>query len=119
VILVALPSLIVSLSASIVLSILAVACLNYLFAPPFFDLRVDALEDTVAIAAFLTSSLVANALTTKRRRAEKELSDSKASLEEAHRIAHVGWWERDLITGRVTVSDEVSRILGRGLLRAG
>ncbi len=64
------------------------------------------------IAAFLTTSLVVTALTTKLKRAEEELRESNARLEEAQRIAHVGWWERDFITGRVTLSDEVCRIFG-------
>ncbi|MBA7477437.1 Adaptive-response sensory-kinase SasA [subsurface metagenome] len=33
-------------------------------------------------------------------------------LEEAQRIAHVGYWERDLTTGRITFSDEARRIFG-------
>jgi PAS domain S-box-containing protein len=112
VIVIALSSLLGSFSASVVLSIVAAACLNYFFAPPLFDLRIDVPEDIERIAAFLTTSLVAAGLTTRRRRVEEELSESRSRLEEAQRLAHVGWWERDLITGRVTVSDEVSRILG-------
>jgi PAS domain S-box-containing protein len=111
-ILIALVSLLGSFSASLILSIVAVACLNYFFVPPLFDFRIDDPEDVVRIAAFLTTSLVVTALTTKRKRAEKELGESRARLEDAQCLAHVGWWERDLITGRVTVSDEVSRILG-------
>ena len=42
VILVALVSLLGSFSASVVLSIVAAACLNYFFAPPLFELRIDA-----------------------------------------------------------------------------
>jgi PAS domain S-box-containing protein len=112
VVLVALVSLLGSFSSSVVLSVLAAACLNFFFAPPLFELRVDAADDVVRIAAFLTTSLVVTGLLTKRKRAEEELSDSKARFEAAQHLAHVGWWERDLITGRVTVSDEVSRILG-------
>jgi PAS domain S-box-containing protein len=112
VVLVALVSLLGSFSSSVVLSVLAAACLNYFFAPPLFEFRVDAADDVVRIAAFLTTSLVVTGLLTKRKRAEEELSDSKARFEAAQHLAHVGWWERDLITGRVTVSDEVSRILG-------
>jgi PAS domain S-box-containing protein len=70
VILVALVSLLGSFSASVVLSIVAAACLNYFFAPPLFDLRVDAPDDIVRIAAFLTTSLVVTALTTKLRASE-------------------------------------------------
>jgi PAS domain S-box-containing protein len=112
VVLVALVSLLGSFSSSVVLSVLAAACLNYFFAPPLFELRVDTADDIVRIATFLTTSLVVTALVTKLKRAEQGLGESKARLEEAQRLAHVGWWERDLITGRVTVSDEVSRILG-------
>jgi len=112
VILIGLLSLLGSFSASVVLSIVAAALLNYFFAPPLFDLRIDAADDMVRIAAFLTTSLVVTALTTKRKRAEEELGESRARLEEAQRLAHVGWWERDVITGHVTVSDEVCQILG-------
>jgi PAS domain S-box-containing protein len=112
VILIGLLSLLGSFSASVVLSIVGAALLNYFFAPPLFEFRIDAADDIVRIAAFLTTSLVVTALTTKRKRVEEELVESRGRLEEAQRIAHVGWWERDVITGRVTVSDEVCRILG-------
>jgi PAS domain S-box-containing protein len=112
VILVALVSLLGSFSSSIVLSVLAAACLNYFFAPPLFELRVDTADDIVRIAAFLTTSLVVTALITTRKRAEKELADSRARFEAAQRMAHVGWWERDFSTGHVRLSDEVCRIFG-------
>ncbi len=38
------------------------------------------------------------------------LRQSEARLEEAERVAHVGWWERDLLTNHVYLSDEVRRI---------
>src|SRR5512132_279200 len=112
VILLALVSLQGSFSTSVILSLVAAVCLNYFFAPPLFELRVDSADDIVRIAAFLTTSLVVTALITKRKRAEEDLGNSNVRLEAAQRIAHVGWWERDVITGRVTVSDEVCRILG-------
>ena len=112
VIVVALVSLLGSFSASVVLSILAAACLNYFFAPPLFEFRIDLPEDIERIAVFLTTAVVVTALTTRRKRVEEALAENRARLEEAERLAHVGWWERDLITDRVTVSDEVRRILG-------
>src|SRR5262245_30823978 len=112
VILIGLLSLLGSFSASVVLSVVGAALLNYFFAPPLFELRIDAADDMVRIAAFLTTSLVVTALTTKRKRVEGELAEGRARLEEAQRLAHVGWWERDVMTGRVIVSDEVCRILG-------
>ena len=42
----------------------------------------------------------------------RNLRDSERRLEAAQRVAHVGWWERDYRTGRVSLSDEASRIFG-------
>ena len=42
----------------------------------------------------------------------RELRQSEAWLEEGQRLAHVGWWERDYTTGRVSLSDETCRIFG-------
>lgn len=69
-ILITLVSLLGSFSASVVLSIVAAACLNYFFAPPLFELRIDIPEDIERIAVFLTTSLVVTALTTKVRASE-------------------------------------------------
>ena len=111
-ILVALLSLLGSFSASVVLSIFATACLNFFFSPPLFEFRIDTADDAVRIAMFLATSLIVTALTTKLRRVQNELGEMNAKLEEAQRLAHVGWWQRDLMTDRVTVSDEAGRILG-------
>jgi PAS domain S-box-containing protein len=48
----------------------------------------------------------------ERKRAEEALRESEAKLQKAQQIAHVGWWQHELSTDRVIVSDEVSRILG-------
>src|SRR5579863_2304124 len=56
---------------------------------------------------------------TERKRAEEErralsrdLQESNARLEEAQRVAYVGYWEWDLETGEVIWSDETYRIFG-------
>jgi PAS domain S-box-containing protein len=49
---------------------------------------------------------------TERKRAEEALRDSESKLAEAQRIAHVGYWERDLATDLLTWSDESFRIFG-------
>ena len=49
---------------------------------------------------------------TERKHSEKVLRDSEAKLQKAQQIAHFGWWERDFITNRVSLSDEVSQIFG-------
>ncbi|HTT17333.1 MAG TPA: PAS domain-containing protein [Candidatus Sulfotelmatobacter sp.] len=42
----------------------------------------------------------------------RDLQESKSKLEEAQRIAHVGYWSRDLATDGLTWSDETYRICG-------
>ena len=42
----------------------------------------------------------------------RSLRESERRLDEAQRIAHVGYWDRDLDTGRITLSDEACRIFG-------
>ena len=63
---------------------------------------------------------------TERKRAEEEhqahlsalesmvrnLAESERKLEEAQRLTHVGYWDRDLDTGVITWSDETYRIYG-------
>ncbi len=44
--------------------------------------------------------------------AQQSLRRSEIYLAEAQRIAHVGWWEREFATGRVSLSDEACRIFG-------
>jgi PAS domain S-box-containing protein len=66
-ILIALVSLLGSFGSSVVLSLIAVACLNYFFVPPLFDFRVDDPEDIARIAALLTTSLLVTALISRLR----------------------------------------------------
>jgi PAS domain S-box-containing protein len=56
---------------------------------------------------------------TERKRAEyerqalaRELEESKARLEEAQRVAHIGHFQWDLIANRMALSDELYRING-------
>jgi PAS domain-containing protein len=42
----------------------------------------------------------------------RSLRDSERNLEEAQRLAHVGYWERDLEANRITLSEETCRIFG-------
>ena len=44
--------------------------------------------------------------------ATRDLQDSKAKLEEAQHLTHVGYWEWDMLTDRVNWSDETYRIYG-------
>jgi PAS domain S-box-containing protein len=81
-ILVALLCVMGSFVVSVVLSLVAIACLNYFFAPPLYTLRVDAPEDIVAIFAFLTTSIIITSLTARMRRtAERAQASNKALVD--------------------------------------
>ena len=49
---------------------------------------------------------------TDRREAEEKLRQSERRLAEAQQVAHLGSWERDLLTDEVTWSDELYRLFG-------
>ena len=49
---------------------------------------------------------------TERKRIEEELQKSQMQMAEAQKLAHVGSWEWDLATDKVTWSDELGRIFG-------
>lgn len=44
--------------------------------------------------------------------AHRDLRESENKLAEAQRLAHIGYWDRDLDAGLVTLSDEACRIFG-------
>ena len=48
----------------------------------------------------------------ERKKAEEELRESEKSLNRSQEIAHLGSWELDLATNRLSWSDEVYRIFG-------
>jgi len=49
---------------------------------------------------------------TERKQAEEKLKRSESQLAEAQRVAHVGYWERNIDTDEITWSDETYRIFG-------
>ncbi|MBB5021171.1 PAS domain-containing sensor histidine kinase [Desulfurispira natronophila] len=49
---------------------------------------------------------------TKRKTIEEELRKAKVNLAEAQRVAQMGSWEWDLRSDQVTLSDELSHLLG-------
>ncbi len=57
-----------------------------------------------------TGQRLADALTTFLIHAD--LRESEAKLANAERIVHVGYWDRDLVAGRISLSDEAHRISG-------
>jgi C4-dicarboxylate-specific signal transduction histidine kinase len=74
--------------SSVILSIVAVGCLTYFFSPPIFSFRVEHEEDLVALATFLTTSIVITGLAARVRvMSENELHHARAELA---RFARVG-----------------------------
>jgi PAS domain S-box-containing protein len=71
-ILIVLLSLMGSFVASVILSIIAVGCLNYFFAPPIFDFRAEYSLDVLAVIGFLTASLVVSGLVQRARRLNEQ-----------------------------------------------
>ena len=80
--LVTLLSLIGNFVGAVILSITAVACLNYFFVPPLFSLLIDYPEDIIAIVAFLTSSLLVTALIAQLRATAEDAEASRRALVE-------------------------------------
>jgi two-component system, LuxR family, sensor kinase FixL len=81
-IVIVLISLIGSTFASVALSIIAVAGLNYLFALPIFNLRIDYGQDLVLVIAFLLTSLIVTWLIGKARAQTKAALQTDAFLRE-------------------------------------
>jgi signal transduction histidine kinase len=108
-ILLAIVSLMGSFIASGILSIVAAAALTYFFAPPIFDLRADQ-QDALALAAFLTTTMIVVGLTTKRKRTEGALRQSEVYLSEAQRLSRTGSLGWDVATGAIFWSEQTFRI---------
>jgi PAS domain S-box-containing protein len=69
----------------------------------------DYTEDNVGLVAYFADVAWEVA---ERKRAEDALKKSEASLSRAQEIAHLGNWEYDGATGKITWSDEAYRIFG-------
>jgi two-component system cell cycle sensor histidine kinase/response regulator CckA len=82
-------------------------------AMPFTAVLIGVLNRRVARAlAEAEVAAVRQARLQERARVGEALRESERRLEEAQHMAHVGWWDRDLEAGRVTLSNETYRILG-------
>jgi PAS domain S-box-containing protein len=79
-ILVVLLALIGTFIESVLLSIVAVGCLRYFFAPPIFSFQVNDPNDALAINAFFTTSIIVAGLTAKVRRLAASARASEKAL---------------------------------------
>ena len=63
-------------------------------------------------AGVAVSLLILGAVLSERGEAEQRLERANASLAEAQQLAHIGSWEWDIASNRVTWSDELYRLYG-------
>jgi len=68
-------------TSSAVLSIVAVGCLNYFFASPVFNFRVEYPLDAVVVISFLITSLVVTGLVRRARSLAEAALNSQKSME--------------------------------------
>ena|ERR1700680_1848710 len=82
-----------SFLSSTVVSLIAVACLDYYFTRPIVSFRVSDPFEVVSLIVFLTTStVVTHFLSRARKRAEEALQRSESYLAEAQRLTHTGSW---------------------------
>ncbi len=78
---------------------------------------LDAGADDYLVKPFtareLRARVRANLELDRARRTRRQLERSRSLLDQAQRLAQVGSWEVDLVTGRVEASEELLRIMGR------
>jgi PAS domain S-box-containing protein len=78
---------------------------------------LDAGADDYLVKPFTARELLArvraNLELDRARRTRRQLERSRALLDQAQRLAQVGSWEIDLAEGRIEVSEEFLRIVGR------
>ena len=123
-ILVVLVSLAGSFVCSVVVSLLAAACLDYYFVPPLHAFEAGEPLNQLAVVAFLTAAAVVTVLASRlqrarraayadmesRRRAEESLRRSEEYLADAQRISHTGSFGWRSLTGEIIWSAETFRI---------
>lgn len=78
-------SLMGSFSASALLSVAAVFILNYFFAPPLFEFRIDTAQDATLLATFFFTSLTVTRLIRSAREQREAALEAAAKLKHAER----------------------------------
>jgi PAS domain-containing protein len=107
-------SLMGSITAPILVSFAAVGCLDYFFAKPLFSFHVDYQQNALflALAAFLTTSILVSGLRVTRKWTQDTLHESQLYLTEAQTLSHPGSFGWHPVSGTLIWSDETFRIFG-------
>lgn len=95
---------------SAICSVVAVGWLVFLFVDPVNSFAASNLQDIVALAAFLVTSLVIANLVSQLRREDVLRRNQAAYLAEAQKLSHTGSFGWNVTSGELLWSDETFRI---------
>jgi PAS domain S-box-containing protein len=109
-VLITLLSLAATYIESAILSVIAVACLNYFFTQPLFEFKVGTSQDVVLVIAFLLTALGVTRLVGSARKQARALRRSEANLAEAQRLSRTGSFGWHVSSGEILWSEETFRI---------
>src|SRR5580692_10083958 len=70
-----------------VVSILACACLDYFFYPPFLTLNILDPQDWVALGAFEVSALVVSRVSSREQRSSREATVQRTAMEHLYELS--------------------------------
>jgi signal transduction histidine kinase len=77
---------------AILISLVAIVCLDYWFIKPGFTLASEWTLDVVGLVAYLTTAIVITSLLARVRQSFRELRRSEARLAEGERLSRTGSW---------------------------
>jgi signal transduction histidine kinase/PAS domain-containing protein len=77
---------------AILISLVAIVCLDYWFIKPGFSIASEWTLDLVGLVSYLTTAIVITSLLAKVRKSFQELRRSEARLEEGERLSRTGSW---------------------------
>jgi PAS domain-containing protein len=100
-----------SFASSVVVSFVAVGCLDYYFIPPIFSITVSNPGTILTLITFLaTLTVIARLVSGKQRLLREKLERDEAYLSEAQRLSHTGSFGWKVATGEILWSEETFRI---------
>jgi two-component system sensor histidine kinase KdpD len=70
-----------------IVSLLACACLDYFFYPPYLTFNITDPQDWVALGAFEISALVVSRVSTREQRSSREASIRRAAMEQLYELS--------------------------------
>jgi PAS domain S-box-containing protein len=100
-----------SFVSSVVVSFIAVGCLDYYFIPPIFSITVSNPSTILTLITFLTTlTVIARLVSGKQSVLQEKLERGEAYLSEAQRLSHTGSFGWKVATGEILWSEETFRI---------